>query len=256
MLDMVRKSNSIVPPQKIIIYGVGGIGKTTFGSTFPGAILLPIEDGASAIDMNTLPLATTYQAIIDAITALHGEHPYKTLVVDSLDWAESVVWDETCRVNEKPSIESFGYGKGYTESDKFWRVIMGGFDSLRANRGMGIVLLAHSEVKKVEPPDSDSYDRWQLKLHKRALGLWSEWTDILAFLSYKIALKKEDKGHGSDRTRATGSGDRIISTSERPAWMAKSRWSLPDEIFIGRDKTFAAFHKALESATKGEAAGK
>jgi hypothetical protein len=256
MLEQVRKSNSVVNPLKIVIYGVGGIGKTTFGATFPGAILLPIEDGASAIEMNTLPLATSYQAIIDAITALHGEHQYKTLVVDSLDWAEKLVWDETCRVNEKTSIEAFGYGKGYLEAEKYWRVLMGGFDSLRANKKMDILLLAHSEVKKVEPPDSDAFDRYQLRLHKRAFGLWTEYADLVLFLTYKISIRKEDKGFGSDRVRATGSGDRVIHTSERPAWDAKSRWPLPDEIFIGRDKTFAAFHKALESATKGEAAGK
>lgn len=256
MLSAIRKSNAFVPPQKIVIYGVGGIGKTTFGATFPGAVLLPVEDGAHAIDMNALPLATSYQAIIDAITALHGEHPYKTLVVDSLDWMENLVWDETCRANEKPSIESFGYGKGYLEADKYWRVVMGGLDSLRANKGMGVVLLAHSEIKTITPPDSDGYDRYQMRLHKRALGLWSEWSDFLLFLTFKVALKKEDKGYGNDRTRATGSGDRVIHTSERPAWMAKSRWPLPDEIWIGHDKAFAAFHKALETATKGETAEK
>lgn len=251
MLDQIRKANSFVPPQKIVVIGVQGIGKTTFGATFPGTVLLPVEDGAHAIDVNALPLAISYQAIIDAITALHGDHPYKTLVVDSLDWLEPLVWEATCQANEKPSIESFGYGKGYTEADKYWRVILGGFDSLRANKGMHVVLLAHSEIKAITPPDSDGYDRYQMRLHKRALGLWSEWADVVVFLTYKIAIKKEDKGFGSDRTRATGSGDRVIYTAERPAWDAKNRWGLPDEIFIGKDTTYGAFHKALEAATKG-----
>jgi hypothetical protein len=95
------------------------------------------------------------------------------------------------------------------------------------------------------------YDRYQMRLQKRALGLWSEWSDIVAFLTYKIAIKKEDKGFGSDRTRATGSGDRVIYTTERPAWNAKNRWGLPDEIFIGKDVGYGAFHAALETATKG-----
>jgi hypothetical protein len=249
MLDQIRKANTTVPPLKVVLYGVDGIGKTTFGATFPGAVLLPIEDGAHAIDVDAFPVATSYQAVIDTITALHGEHKFGTLVVDSLDWLEPLVWEATCAANEKPSIESFGYGKGYTEADKFWRMILGGFDSLRANKGMNVVLLAHSEVKTVTPPDSDTYDRYQMRLHKRAFGLWTEWADIVGFLTYKIILKKEEKGFGSDRSRAVGSGDRVIYTSERPAWDAKNRWSLPDEILIGKDPTFAAFHKALEEAT-------
>jgi hypothetical protein len=252
MLDKIHKANSFVPPQKIVVIGVQGIGKTTFGATFQDPVLLRTEDGAHAIDVNTFPdLATSYQAIIDAITALHGDHPYKTLVVDSLDWLEPLIWEITCQANEKPSIESFGYGKGYTEADKYWRIIMGGFDSLRANKGMHIVLLSHSEIKTITPPDSDMYDRYQMRLQKRALGLWSEWSDIVAFLTYKIAIKKEDKGFGSDRTRATGTGDRVIYTTERPAWNAKNRWGLPDEIFIGKDVGYGAFHAALETATKG-----
>jgi hypothetical protein len=254
MLDRIRKANAFVPPLKIVVYGVGGIGKTTFGATFPGAVLLPIEDGAHAIDVNAFPRATTFQQIVDTITALHEDHPYKTLVADSLDWMEPLVWEATCQANDKPSIESFGYGKGYTESDKYWRLLMGGFDSLRANKGMNVVLLAHSEVKNVTPPDSDSYDRYQMRLHKRAFGLWTEWADIVAFLNYKIAIKKEEKGFGSDRNRAIGSGDRMIYTAERPAWDAKSRWPMPDEIFIGRDATYNAFHQALSAATKGETA--
>ena len=254
MLDQIRKANAFVPPQKIVVIGVQGIGKTTFGATFPDPILLRTEDGAHAIDVNTFPdLATNYQAIVDAITALHGDHTFKTLVVDSLDWLEPLIWTETCREHGAESIEQVlkGYGKGYLEADKYWRVVMGGFDSLRANKGMHVVLLAHSEVKTVTPPDSDQYDRYQMRLHKRALGLWSEWADIVTFLTYKIAIRKEDKGFGKDRTRATGSGDRVIYTTERPAWDAKNRWSLPDEIFIGKDETYGAFHTALETATKG-----
>jgi len=253
MIELVRKANAFVPPQKIVVIGVQGIGKTTFGSTFENPILLPIEDGAHAVNVDAFPLATTYQDILDAMGDLYEkEHDFKTLVVDSLDWLEPLVWETTCRASEKyESIEAFGYQKGYLEADKWWRMLMGGFDSLRAKKGMHIVLLAHSEVKTVTPPDSDSYDRYQMRLHKRAFGLWTEWADVVSFLTYKIAIKKETKGFGTDRGRAIGTGDRVIYTAERPAWDAKNRWGLPDEIFIGKDVTFEAFHKALETATNG-----
>lgn len=251
MLNTIRKANSFFPPQKIVAYGVQGIGKTSFGATFESPVLLPVEDGAAAIEIDSFPLATTFQAIVDAITALHDEHAFKTLVVDSLDWLEPLVWQATCEEHGKASIEAFGYGKGYAEADKYWRMVMGGFDSLRANKGMQIVLLAHSEVKKVEPPETDPFDRYQMRLHKRAFALWQEWSDMNLFMNYKVAVQKSDQGFGNERVRGIGTGDRVIHTVERPAWDAKSRWPLPEEIYIGKDKTWAAFHKALTEATNG-----
>jgi hypothetical protein len=129
---------------------------------------------------------------------------------------------------------------------------MTGLDSLRHAKRMDIVVLAHSEVKRVEPPDSDPYDTYQLKMQKRAFALWAEWSDMTLFLNYKIQIHKTKTGINEERTRATGSGDRAIYTSERPAWKAKSRWPLPDEILIGKDKTWSAFHQQLEAATNGK----
>lgn len=252
MLSNIRKANAVFPPQKIVSYGVQGVGKTSFGSTFESPILLPVEDGASAIDIDSFPLATSFNDIVEAINSLHGEHNYKSLVVDSLDWMEPLVWAATCEAHGKDSIEAFGYGKGYAEADKYWRHIMGGFDSLRANKGMTIVLLAHSEVKRVEPPETDPYDRYQMRLHKRAFAMWQEWSDMNLFLTCKVAVQKTEQGFGNERTRGIGTGDRVIHTQERPAWDAKSRWPLPEEIFIGKDRDWSAFHKALSEATNGK----
>lgn len=251
MLNTIRKANSTFPPQKIVAYGVQGIGKTSFGATFDSPVLLPVEDGAAAVDIESFPLITQFEQIVEAITALHEDHPFKTLVVDSLDWMEPLVWDVTCRSHGKDSIEAFGYGKGYSEADKYWRHIMGGFDSLRASKGMTIVLLAHSEVKKIEPPETDPFDRYQMRLHKRAFAMWQEWSDMNLFLNYKVAVTKTEQGFGNERVRGVGTGDRVIYTTERPAYDAKSRWPLPEEIFIGKDKNWGAFHKELTAATNG-----
>ena len=251
MLDTIRKANATFPPQKVVVYGVQGIGKTSFGATFESPILLPVEDGAAAIDVDAFPLVTQFEQVVSAIEALHGDHQFKTLVVDSLDWLEPLVWDVTCRANGWESIEKPGYGKGYVEADKYWRHLMGGFDSLRLTKGMNIVLLAHSEVKKVEPPEAEAFDRYQMRLHKRAFAMWQEWSDLNLFLNYKVAVQKTSEGFGQERVRGVGTGERVIYTTERPAYDAKSRWPLPEEIYVGKDRTWAAFHKALNEATNG-----
>jgi hypothetical protein len=89
-------------------------------------------------------------------------------------------------------------------------------------------------------------------MQKRAFALWQEWADIVAFLNYKVNIQKTKTGINEERTRGIGTGDRMIHLAERPAWKAKSRWPLPDEILIGKDRTWSAFHEQLEAATGGK----
>jgi hypothetical protein len=234
------------------LYGPQGLGKTTFGATFEDPILVRTEDGAGAIDVPTFPEVCKNFADLEAvINELHGDHPFKTAVVDSLDWMEPIIWGQTCAINDQESIEAFGYGKGYLEADTQWRYIMGGLDSLRLNKGMCIVIIAHAEVKNYASPEVDPYDRYQIKLHKRAFALWQEWADMVLFAKYKTKIERTETGFNKEIRRGTGSGERVIHTEERPAYLAKNRWGLPPEIYIGQDKTWAAFHQALNTATGG-----
>ena len=249
-LQSVIRTGGRFSPQRILIYGVQGLGKTTFGCTFADPILLRTEDGAGALDVPSFPeVATDYQQICDAINALHGEHPFRTLVLDSLDWMEPIIWAKTCAELGVDSIEEPGYGKGYVAADNYWRHILGGFDSLRFKRGMNIVAIAHSEVKTHQPPDGEPYDRYQIKVHKRSFGLCQEWADMVLFCNYDRHLVGDTKK--GEKLRAEGNGDRIIYTEERPYYLAKNRWGLPASIHIGQDKHWTAFHNELEKCTNG-----
>lgn len=252
MLDQIKLANSVFSPQRILIYGVQGIGKNTFASTFEKPVLIQTEEGSEAIEIPAFPLATSYQDVVDQINALFGDHDYRTAIIDTADWLEPLLWDACCVQNNWTSIETPGYGKGYIELDKWWRCIMDGLNQLRHQKQMNIVVLAHSEIKRIEPPDSDPYDTYQIKMQKRAFALWQEWADMVLFLNYKVHMVKTKKGMNEERVRAAGSGDRVIYTSERPAWKAKNRWSLPDEILIGKDRTWKAFHDQMEAATGGK----
>ena len=245
--------------QKIVFYGPQGLGKTTFGSTFEAPILVRTEDGACAIDVPTFPqLVESFADMESVINALHGDHIYRTMVVDSLDWLEPLIWAK--QIQERPlsdkgieinNIEDYGYGNGYAMVDDWWRYLQGGFDSLRINKGMSIVLVAHSEIKTHTPPETDPYDRYQIKLHKRASEFWQEWADMVLFANYKTVVKKTETGFNKEVKRGTGSGERVVYTEERPAYRAKNRWGLPAEIYIGQDKGWAGFHAALNKATDG-----
>ena len=258
-LKSIVPANQEWKPQKVLITGSQGLGKTTFASTFEKAILARTEDGAGAIDCPTFPdLIEDFSSMEGIINALHNEHQFKTLVVDSLDWMEPIVWSKQMSATpysekglEIKSIEDYGFGKGYNLCMDWWRYLMGGFDSLRLNKGMTVVLIAHVEIKRYDSPETEPYDRYQIKIHKKASALWQEWADIVLFCKYKTDVDKSDVGFNKKVVRGVGSGERAIYTEERPAFLAKNRWGLPPEIYIGQDKTWGAFHQALNTATNG-----
>lgn len=251
-LTSIRPTGETWVPLKCLVHGVQGVGKTTLACTFEAPILVPVEDGLAAIEgVPAFPRLTSYQDAVDVIQALHGEHAYKTVVVDSLDWLEPLIHAQTCAVHQMGNIEEFGYGKGYVAAGETWRYLLGGLDSLRLTRGMNIILIAHTEIKRFDAPDVDSYDRYQIKLHRGAAALFEEWADLVLFVNYKTSVRSVEGSFGKSLKKGVGTGDRIIYTSERPSHKAKSRWPLPAEIFIGQDPTWAGLHAALVEATKG-----
>ena len=248
---IVSSKAKIFPPQKIVIYGTPGVGKTTFASTFPNPIILRTEDGAAALDIPTFPeIVRTLQGFDKALTALKGNHSFKTLIIDSLDWLEPIAWKYVCAEGQKDNIEDFGFGKGYVKVDDVWRKIQQKLEVLWSTKGMSVIGIAHAASVTVDPPDMDSYQRYSLKLHKRGAALWMEWADMILFTNYKMRLLK-NADNKSAKAKAAGSGERIILTQERPAYQAKSRWPLDEEIRIGNDPTWSAFHENLQEATSG-----
>lgn len=251
---MFKPANSTFKPERILMYGVQGIGKNTFASTFESPVIIQTEEGSQALPdyVQVSELVTSLDDLYENIGwLLNEDHEFKTVILDTLDWLEPIMWRACSIQNNWKGIEEPGYGKGYIALDSLWQIVMGGFDKLR-DRGITIVVLAHSEIKRVEPPDNDPYDMYQIKVHKRASALWQEWADMVLFANYRIFTKKAGGSFDKDKKKAIGSGERVIYTNERPAWRAKNRWSLPDEIYIGKDKTYSAFHNALEEATSGK----
>lgn len=217
-------------PPRVVLYGPHGIGKTTFGASAYKPIFLPFEDGEGKLAAARFPRVTTYTMFGDAITALLREkHDFSTVIADTLDWMEPIIWAETCRRHGWASIETPSYGKGYLAANEVWNEALSGFDALRA-KGMSTILLAHSEIKLFQDPAIDHYDRYQLKLQKRAAELVQEWGDAVLFATYMVDIKKTDTGFGRKTVRGEGSGERMIWTEERPSHYAKNRYNLPPQI--------------------------
>ena len=133
LLQQIRSGPRHSPP-RMLIYGTEGIGKSTTASQAPRPIFIPTEDGLDQIDCNSFPLARRFDEVVAAISALYSEqHDYESVVVDSLDWLERLIWDDVCREYGVKSIEKAdgGYAKGYTHALTQWREVLNGLDALR-----------------------------------------------------------------------------------------------------------------------------
>lgn len=229
-LDQIQTGRQI-RPRRVTLYGVHGIGKSTFGAMAENPIFIPTEDGLADIDCAKFPVAQTYRDVMDAIGALYTEeHEFRTVVVDSVDWLERLIWAEVCVKKGVKSIEDIGYAKGYVFALTQWREVLSGLDALLHERGMQVVLLAHAAIEKFSNPETESYDRFAPKLDKRASSLVQEWCDEVLFANYKVYTKTSDEGFNKTRAQGVGSGERVIRTMELPAHVAKNRLNLPLEI--------------------------
>lgn len=224
-----RTIKSAIP--RTVLYGPHGIGKSTFGAKSERPVFLPFEDGLSGISVDAYPLVTEWDQLMAAMTDLYtSAYGFKTLVIDSLDWAEDVILKKVCKDSKKNSIEDIPYGKGYVMALDLWRKWLSALDALRIEKGIVPLLLAHHEQKRYESPETESYDRLQLKLHRKAADLIQEWADIVAFVNYKVYTKSSSTGFGQTVAKAIGAGERVMYLAEKPAFVAKNRYGMPDEI--------------------------
>lgn len=236
---------------RIIIYGEAGCGKTTFGACAPSPVFIQTEDGLGNLEATAFPLATSFDDVMAALQALYTEdHTFQTLVVDSLDWLEPLVWAKVCTLHNVPSIEALPYGKGYVEALSIWRQFFDGITALRDARNMTVVMIAHSQVVRVEDPTLPAYDRHGLKLHKRAAAVAEEFADVILYAAMQTNTVTEDAGFNNKRVRAVTSGDRIMHTVGQPAFLAKSRFSLPSPLPLA----WEAFAEAMAPAPALKAA--
>lgn len=253
-LDDVQEHTDLLPP-RILLYSPHGVGKTTFGATAAAPVFAQTEEGlGNLFGAKKLPFIKSYGMMVDAIQFMFGEHPFRTFVVDTLDWLEPLVWAETCAEHGKSHIEEFGYGKGFKYALGKWQFILDGLTALQQQRQIPIILLAHSEIKRFDSPEIEPYDRYQPKLHQGASYLVQEWADIVLFANFKTAIEKTDVGFQKKVARGTGTGQRIIYTEERPAFYAKNRYQLPAEIPFPASGAHRMIIESIFSAGRASAA--
>ena len=240
LLSTIRRGKSFEPP-RIVLYGMEGIGKSTFAANFPNPIFVQTEDGLGQIDCAKFPLAATADDAYRQLDALSkAPNDFQTVVVDSLDWLERLIWDAVCRENKVDSIEQIGYGKGYVLALTVWRRFLDVLTALRAQKKI-VLLLAHAVAEDYADPEiTGGLKRFTPRLHKTARSLIAEYADLILLATRKYGAANGDAGN-----------PRIVRTEATPYQVAKSRYAIPAELPLDAAAVLNAIRGARDGAGPG-----
>lgn len=154
--------------QKVIVYGPEGIGKSTFAADFPEPLFIDTEGSTKHMDVARLKKPSSFTMLLEEIKYVKtNPNVCKTLVVDTVDWAEQLCVEHICSLHDKKGIEDFGYGNGYVYvKEEFGRFLNSLEEVIEI--GINVVLTAHAQIRKFEQPNEmGAYDRYELKLGKK-----------------------------------------------------------------------------------------
>lgn len=250
-MSMLSKitTGRIEKPLFMCVYGDAGIGKTTFASTAPKTLFITTEEGTNEMDVARVQVNSWEEMTSLLSELIEKPTDYKTIAIDSLDQLEVLIHKKVAVDENKGSIEEIGWAKGYIFALNYWIQFIDSLKELRNAQNKNIILVSHAHLRsKNDPQYNETYDRYELKLHRKASELVKECVDMLLFIKKEIAFKKD-----GNKTKAFDMDRRLIYTEMQAAFDAKNRYGLPPEIEFQKQNAFGDLMKAINES-RGESA--
>lgn len=220
--------------RRILIYGAGGVGKTTLAMAMKGKtafIDLDASLGKLSGQYVNLDNVTTLEGVSDwaslcGMLNADGWDDITNIVIDTMTMAEQMAVEHTLATvpngnAQAKSIEDYGYGKGYGFVFETFTKLMPILES-HTRAGRNVVLICHDCQRTVANPAGGDYLRFEPRLQDPASGKASirlrlrEWCDEVLFVAYDASIDEKAK-------KAQGAGVRSVYTQDKLWCMAKSR---------------------------------
>ncbi len=229
LLSKVKPEES-PPPSTFVITGVPGIGKTTLAAGLPAPLYIATDPGLRGLehiprfqvnrDFTTFP---EIRSLLDEAIAAK-DLPFRSLVIDTLDALETMIYADVCAEGKVKSIEDFagGYGRGYTRGREKLEELLTRLSILN-RRGLIIMILSHVQAKLMKQPDGMEFNKWVMKGNEKFNSILIGWADNVLFANYQMYV-------GDAKKKTAVMGDRLLYTTETAAYSAKNRWGLPESL--------------------------
>jgi hypothetical protein len=239
-------------PPRILVYGAEGVGKTSLGVDAEEPLFVCAEHGLTAWPGQpkicprtwTETLAELRQVAVEAKAAkARGEKiPFKTLVLDTLDFFQLQIIEYICKrddntsmggktlrtwVNDRPSVEGYNYGKWAEIAIEEWKKLLAVLEACHA-AGYTILLLAHAAIQKEKNPEGNDFGTTMPAVQRNAVDLLVQWCDAVLFARYKMKVVEAEAGDPrAKRSKVVATDERELMTENGGAYRAKNRYSLP-----------------------------
>jgi hypothetical protein len=255
---------------RIVVAAQEKMGKTTFASGAPGALLVPCEVGFAGVQCPKTKMIESLEELWELnrelmTAAQNGQLPFKTIIYDSTTAIERFIHDYVLRSDPgyKPgskksvTMESAhgGYGKAYNLANDYFSGLMAVWDQMAVYGGLNIVMTCHVFASKLIDPTAGEYDSWDLLLHspknQKTYGkreMITQWADVVGFM-YEPVFISQASEKSMAKASSQGKG-RVMGLSRTPAYTAGNRFGMMGELPIPAPPTngWNSFAHALYSS--------
>lgn len=237
-------------PLIVTICGNPGSGKTSLAASFPKPFLIRTVGEAVPRDLDEAPDALDEvqkpaQLFAQLMALLDEEHDYQTLIVDSVTGLEAMFIADVLASDTKArglNQALGGYGAGRAAVVAQHARVRKAAEALRKRRQMNVVFVAHADIVRVDPPDSDGFSLYSLRLDNKSMAPYVDSVDVVGFVKQHVVLMGDE---GSKKAVTTG--DRTLTCYMTPASVAKNRLGIVDDIeFIQGENPLAPYLTAQQ----------
>ena len=214
----------------VLVYGQTKIGKSTFCAQSDRALFLATEPGLNALDVYQVPVQT-WEELRNACGEVEkGEHPFKTVIIDTIDNAYKFCTDFTVKKYNIEHESDLGYGKGYAlVNNEFQRVL-----TKLAFLPYGLFLISHAKETEIDNR-TEKYTRVVPTLPDKARKIVLGMADMVLYCGLEAA-----DGEGKEKVFR-----RVIRTKPSLYYEAGDRTGrLPETIDLDFNRFMDAFKTA------------